>query len=93
MPVFLDPNRKFYILYTQDSALERIEKLEVEGEIRCVDESTFEDEKFIKNLSEAQLLWVGYGIKEYVYFLKRKIPYENYDMIFFKDEEGRGIIE
>ena len=40
------------------------------------------------------MLWVGYGLKEYGYTLRRKLPYESFDCVFFKDQnEGIGINE
>ena len=37
-----------------------------------------DEDAFQKKLYNAQIVWVGYGLKEYGYMLKRKLPYEHF---------------
>lgn len=50
----------------------------------CVDVSLLNEDTFQKKLYNAQIVWVGYGLKEYGYMLKRKLPYEHFDCVFLK---------
>lgn len=50
----------------------------------CVDVSLLNKDAFQKKLYNAQIVWVGYGLKEYGYMLKRKLPYEHFDCVFLK---------
>lgn len=94
-PVLVDMNQMFYILYIQDKDKELAECIHsrILGSVVIqVDVQELNKESFQCLLYDAQILWIGYGLKEYGYALKRKIPYENYEMVYFrKNDEGIGL--
>ena len=99
-PVFIDEKRKLYILYMHEEYKCKAYKIRSDLDstsdidVVCVDFKQLTNEVFQKALYQAQVLWVGYGLKEYGYTLRRKIPYESFDCVFFKDQnEGIGIHE
>ena len=108
-PVFIDEKRKLYILYMHEEYKDRVYQLcenlshlkissnldsNSDVYIVCVDFKLLTNEVFQKALYQSQVLWVGYGLKEYGYTLRRKLPYESFDYVFFKDQnEGIGINE
>lgn len=108
-PVFIDEKRKLYILYMHEEykckaykLCENLSHLKICSDLGsnsdiyviCVDFKQLTNEVFQKALYQAQVLWVGYGLKEYGYTLRRKLPYESFDCVFFKDQnEGIGVYE
>ena len=108
-PVFIDEKRKLYILYMHEEyrckaykLCENLSHLKICSDLSsnsdiyviCVDFKQLTNEVFQKALYQAQVLWVGYGLKEYGYTLRRKLPYESFDCVFFKDQnEGIGVYE
>lgn len=108
-PVFIDEKRKLYILYMHEEYKDRVypicenlshlkisSKLDSNSDVYvvCVDFKLLTNEVFQKALYQAQVVWIGYGLKEYGYTLRRKLPYGSFDCVFFKDQnEGIGIHE
>lgn len=108
-PVFIDEKRKLYILYMHEEykckaykLCENLSHLKICSDLSSnsdiyviyVDFKQLTNEVFQKALYQAQVLWVGYGLKEYGYTLRRKLPYESFDCVFFKDQnEGIGVYE
>lgn len=108
-PVFMDETKKLFILYMHTDYVHEVNRIceslahlkitsdwnqESDVYVVCVDVSLLNKDAFQKKLYNAQIVWVGYGLKEYGYMLKRKLPYEHFDCVFFKDQnEGVGICE
>ena len=108
-PVFIDEKRKLYILYMHEEYKDRVYQLcenlshlkigsnldsNSDVYVVCVDFKLLTSEVFQKALYQSQVVWIGYGLKEYGYTLRRKLPYESFDFVFFKDQnEGIGIHE
>lgn len=108
-PVFMDETKKLFILYMHKDYVYEVNRIceslahlkitsdwhqESDVYVVCVDVSLLNEDAFQKKLYNAQIVWVGYGLKEYGYMLKRKLPYEHFDCVFFKDQnEGVGICE
>ena len=108
-PVFMDETKKLFILYMHTDYVHEVNRIceslahlkitsdwhqESDVYVVCVDVSLLNEDAFQKKLYNAQIVWVGYGLKEYGYMLKRKLPYEHFDCVFFKDQnEGVGICE
>ena len=107
VPVFIDENKKLFVLYMEyeeelDFLKKRLQHLkmgtnwqeEKDVYIIQVDTRLLNEDGFQKAIYASQILWVGYGLKEYGYMLKRKLPYEYFKMVYFKDQnEGVGICE
>ena len=107
MPVYFDENKKLFVLYMEyedviKSLEDRFQYLKRSSDWQTksdvyfirVDIKLLNQDAFQKTLYASQILWVGYGLKEYGYMLKRKLPYESFKMVFFKDQnEGVGICE
>lgn len=107
MPVYFDENKKLFVLYMEyedviKSLEDRFQYLKRSSDWQTksdvyfirVDVKLLNQDAFQKTLYTSQILWVGYGLKEYGYMLKRKLPYESFKMVFFKDQnEGVGICE
>lgn len=107
VPVFIDENKKLFVLYMEyeeelDFLKKRLKHLkmgtnwqeEKDVYIIQVDTRLLNEDGFQKAIYASQILWVGYGLKEYGYMLKRKLPYEYFKMVYFKDQnEGVGICE
>ena len=94
-PVFLDRNEELYILYMQDKDKEIADSIHDKirnSQVIQVDAKILNTQSFQRLVYDAQILWIGYGLKEYGYALKRKIPYEQYEMVYLKkNEEGVGL--
>lgn len=105
----MDETKKLFILYMHTDYVHEVNRIckslahlkitsdwnqESDVYVVCVDVSLLNKDAFQKKLYNAQIVWVGYGLKEYGYMLKRKLPYEHFDCVFFKDQnEGVGICE
>lgn len=109
VPVFVDEKRKLYILHMQENIDEELEWIceklrhfkfstnwKDQSDIYVIHVNTklLNDSLFLQTIYDGQIIWIGYGLKEHGYTLKRKIPYGNFKIVYFEDqEEGRGICE
>lgn len=108
VPVFLDEKRKLYILYMQEDVKEELDFIcrtlqhlnhsthwQKKSDVYLihVDSKLLNDSLFLQAVYDAQIIWIGYGFKEHGYTLKRKMPFGNFKIVYFENQEGRGICE